>query len=56
MDTESIPIVDCIPFMTKDYDGSETHKESHNALLEALEIKRPDIGISCFRTKTQNKF
>ena len=56
MDTESVTVLDCMPFMTDDFDESDIHKESQETALKALEAKKPDVVISCFRTKTANSF
>ena len=54
--TDCVTILDCMPFIIDDYDESDVHPESHETFLRALEAKRPDVVISCFRTNTPNKF
>ncbi|EMC97235.1 hypothetical protein BAUCODRAFT_444728 [Baudoinia panamericana UAMH 10762] len=55
-DTDCVSILDCMPFATDDYNGSEFHKEGQRIFLRALEAKRPDVVISCFRTETPERF
>jgi len=52
MDTDCVTILDCMPFVIDDYDGSDFHQKSQDTFLRALEAKKPDLVISCFRTET----
>ncbi|WPA99298.1 uncharacterized protein RHO25_003915 [Cercospora beticola] len=52
MDTDAITILDSMPFITEYYNGSPLHVEAQHTFLRALEAKRPDVVLSCFRTKT----
>lgn len=54
--TESITLFDSMPYMTRDYEDYNVHDRSQKTFLRALEAKRPDVVISCFRTHTKDKF
>ncbi|GIZ45889.1 hypothetical protein CKM354_000903700 [Cercospora kikuchii] len=56
MDTDAITILDSMAFISEDYDGSVLHVQAQKTFLRALEAKRPDVVLSCFRTKTKIKF
>ena len=54
--TGCVTTLDCMPFVIDDYNESGVHRESQETFLRALEAKRLDVVISCFRTKTPNTF
>lgn len=56
LDISSISVLDSMPFISADYDGSPVHFQSQKTFLHALEAKRPEVVISCFRTKTNIDF
>lgn len=56
MDTDAVTILDCMPFATDAFDGSDFHQQSQKMFLRALKAERPDLVISYFRTGTQIRF
>lgn len=49
---DAVSVFDSLPFLIEDYNGSETHQKAQETFVAMVKAKKPDVIISCFRTKT----
>lgn len=49
---DAVSVFDSLPFLTEDYNESETHQKAQETFVAMVKAKKPEVVISCFKTET----